>query len=402
MHDSIVEREYPDFIRLGLFEGVGLFGGDGNHALGAGLFGVHPELGNLTDGFRGNSDALVPGGLYRIGIMEYRLRWFRDAKNWTVGTSLYEAIIPDARGENMLTSVFPIYFRKRYYLDETIPYVAVTPAVGIGLYPSIYINASVSFDIGSIGGLNMRAYLGYAYGVNLEYTPQIKNNDFADKTSNVSAAYAGLGVSVLDFLNLPKETEREWKYYEHSSWEIGFASIKLLKSNSEYSLFTDHSINPDFAAFQQEKTEPAISGMIIKLANAKVALPVLDYKLYAGTSLFNLVALGQNAFGTGILPLRVGYWQTLIADDLIFEPFLEFNYLPTQMIHLGGELKLKIAKEFNIDLAFGYVNGNNSSNAGSFYSKDWGAQGNFSGYYIGVGLNVLDRIFYSEELRYNK
>ncbi len=401
MRDSIVERNYPDFIRLGLFEGVGLFGGDGDYAMGSGIFGVHPELGNLTDGFRGNSDALVPGGLYRLGIAEYRLRWFRDAKNWTIGTSAFEAIVPDARGEKILASILPIYLRKRYYLDEDIPYLAITPALGIGLYPSIYVNTSVSLDLGSIGGLNLRAYIGYAFGMNPTYTPQISGNDYASEAQNVSFPYAGLGVSVLDFLNLPKETETEWKDHKHSSWEIGLLDITLLSSNTDESIFASTPSNK----FQQqtaEKDNMLISGMIFKLATAKVALPYLDYHLYAGTSLFNLVALGKDAFGTGILPLRVGYWHTLLNDELIAEPFIEYSYLPSQMLHIGAEFKLRLAEKFSIKLALGYVNGSTSTSIDDFYNSDWGVSADFSGVYAGIGFSILDRLFYSEELRYNK
>ncbi len=402
MHDSIVEREYPDFIRLGLFEGVGLWGGDSDYALGSGIFGVHPELGNLTDGYRGNSDALVPGGLYRFGIMEYRLRWFRDAKNWTIGTSAFEAIVPDARGEKTLTSVLPIYLRKRYFLDEEIPYIAITPSLGIGLWPSMYVNTSVSLDIGSIGGLNLRAYLGYAFGVNGESTPQIQGNDYTNKAQNISIPYAGLGISVLDFLNLPKETEVEWKHHEHSSWEVGLLSVTLLKSNSDMSLFASVNYSPAMLEANQQQEDMFISGMIIKIANSRVALPVFDYHLYAGTSLFNLIALGQDAFGTGILPLRLGYWQTVLNDELIAEPFIEYSYLPSQMIHIGAELKLKISEQFNMKLALGYVSGSTSTSIKDFYDSDWGIAADFSGIYLGIGFNVLDRIFYSEELRYNK
>lgn len=402
MHDSIVERHYPDFIRLGLFEGVGLFGGDGDYALGSGIFGVHPELGNLSDGFRGDSDALVPGGLYRVGIFEYRLRWFQDAKNWTIGTSAFEAIVPDARGEKTLTAVLPLYLRKRYFLDEDIPYVSVTPAVGIALWPSMYINASVSLDIGSIGGLNLRAYLGYAFGVNNKYTAQISNNDYVTDAQNVSIPYAGLGVSVLDFLNLPRETEAEWKDHEHSSWEVGLLSATLLRSNTERSLFAGQPQNYPFQENQNQDEDMFISGMILKIANARVALPVLNHKLYAGTSLFNLIALGQDAFGTGVLPLRVGYWQLLLADELSAEPFVEYSYLPSQMFHIGAELKLRLSESYNMKLAFGYVSGSTSTEIGDFYDSSWGASNDFSGVYFGVGFNILDRIFYSEELRYNK
>ncbi len=83
--DSSFTRYYPDFIRLGLFESVGTIGGDPKHAIGTGLFGIFP-MGNITDAFRGEENKVFAGGIYRVGISEVRLRWFRDAKNWTFGT----------------------------------------------------------------------------------------------------------------------------------------------------------------------------------------------------------------------------------------------------------------------------------------------------------------------------
>ena len=153
-YDSTAERYYPNFIRAGLFEGVGLLGtSPASEGFGSGLFGVFgifdPEFGSIKRGEI--RDVTFTGGLYRFGIFEWRLRWFRDAKNWTIGTSAVEMIVPKVDDANSLVGIFPIYIRKRFYLRESIPYIAITPSFGFGYFPSQYGNAAVSLDFGSIG-----------------------------------------------------------------------------------------------------------------------------------------------------------------------------------------------------------------------------------------------------------
>ncbi|MER3328251.1 MAG: hypothetical protein RIF34_01645, partial [Candidatus Kapaibacterium sp.] len=90
--DSIVNRYYPDFIRIGLFEGMGLIGGSTDFSLNSGIFGVYPDPALLDESSRGsNGGSIFSGGIYRIGIYENRLRWFRDAENWTWGFHGLEA-----------------------------------------------------------------------------------------------------------------------------------------------------------------------------------------------------------------------------------------------------------------------------------------------------------------------
>ncbi|MFA5512795.1 MAG: hypothetical protein WC313_10110, partial [Candidatus Kapaibacterium sp.] len=267
--DSIVERYYPDFIRFGFFESVGIIGGNSDNSIGTGLFGIFPEFDKLSDSYRGG-DHLFTGGIYRLGILEHRLRWFRDSKNWTIGTHGLEFLIPDSRGERMLFSVLPVYLRKRYYLREDIPYLSVTPSLGIGLYPSLYLNLSGSLELGSIGGLNLRAYIGVAAGYNSPGTPQVKNNDYMNESSGQSSIfpYFGLGISFLDFHNLVRETEKEWKYYEHSAWNIGLLQFAIINGSSEESIYSGNSL---FTGFQ------------LKLANASLAIPHRKNHFFLGT-----------------------------------------------------------------------------------------------------------------------
>src|SRR5512133_2997698 len=52
--DSIVERNYPDFIRLGLFESIGTIGMNADSGLGTGMFGLFPNFNNVSSTYRGD------------------------------------------------------------------------------------------------------------------------------------------------------------------------------------------------------------------------------------------------------------------------------------------------------------------------------------------------------------
>lgn len=387
--DSVVERYYPDFIRFGLFESVGTIGGNTDHSIGTGLFGIFPEFDKLSDSYRGENNYIFTGGIYRIGIIEHRLRWFRDSKNWTIGTHGAEFILPDAQGEKMLMSILPLYIRKRYYISEEIPYLAFTPSVGIGYFPSFYTNISGSLEFGSLGGLNLRAYLGLAIGYNPSYSPQIKNNDFqnnADGNSSV-VPYFGLGISFLDFHNLVRETETEWKDHEHSAWNIGLVQFMMLSSDAKESALSKDNL---FSGFQ------------LKIANAYLALPFGTNSFYLGTSLLNFMALGQSSWGLGILPIKGGYWHILQEDELSAEPFFEFSYYPSTIINVGLKVNLVISESINIGIVGGYVNGSTTLKPPQDISNNYGISQDFANFYLGINFGIVDRIFYPQQLRYNK
>jgi len=385
--DSIVERKYPSLIRYGLFESIGLIGtSKSDVGLGSGMFGIMGFLDQsmwLQGGT--NREAFFTGGIYRIGIVESRLRWFHDAKDWTIGTSIFETIIHEGNFTTALSSFAPVYFRKRYYLKETIPYITITPTVGLGLFPSQYLNLSTSLDVGSMGGLNFRAYLGIAGGGYL----------FRPSPTTYTFPYAGIGVSVLDFINRVPELYTEWKDHEHSSWNIGLLQFSVIYSGAD-------------AAFlkSSKPSGSPLKGMIARVAPVAIALPLLDYRLYAGTSLFNFVALGQGQFGYGILPVRVGYLHPITEKELSVEPFIEYNYYPSSFVHLGGKLNMSTSflGDFlgSIFLQAGWVNGNIVSGIVSDIADELGVSTSFSGAYFGIGIGINDKIFTAKELRYNK
>jgi len=324
--DSSTTRDYPNFIRIGLFETIGIVGGGSmQNSLNGGLFGIFGYFNRDYDNRRAPSTSnIFPGAIYRIGIMEKRLRWFNDDPDWTLGTHYYESIIGDNRTNNTLTGIAPIYIRKRFFIKETIPYVAVTPAIGFSLFPDPYVNISVSGDLGSIGGMNLRTYIGVAI-------PFIAKNYIP---------YAGIGTSFLDFFNRVPETEKEWKYHEHSGWQIGLASVMGAFSNAEKPFF-DPNTNT---------------------------------------------------------PIRIGYWQNVISNDAVVEPFLEYNYYPTNMVHMGAKLAFRISKQINAFLQAGYSSGSQIAQLNSTFSM----LRDFDIYYIGLGIGLYDRIFYKDEMRYGK
>ena len=369
--DSTTTREYPNFIRIGLFESIGIVGGGSiQNSLNAGLFGIFGYFNQDYDNRRAPSTSnIFAGAIHRYGIMEKRLRWFNDDPDWTLGTHYYETIIGDNTFNNSLRGIAPIYIRKRFFFKETIPYVAVTPAIGFSLFPDPYVNISVSGDLGSIGGMNLRTYLGVAI-------PFMAKNIIP---------YAGIGTSFLDFLNRVPETEKEWKYHEHSGWQIGLASVMGAFSNAEKPFFDPNTNTP-------------FKGIIARLAPASMFLPFANNRFTVGTSLFNLMLFGYNEGGIGVLPVRLGYWQNVISDDAVLEPFVEYNYYPTSMFHLGAKLAFRISKQINAFLQAGYSSGSQVATL----KEPFNTLRDFDIYYIGLGIGLYDRIFYKDEVRYEK
>ena len=369
--DSSTTRDYPNFIRIGLLETIGIVGGGSmQNSLNGGLFGVFGYFNRDYENKRAPSTSnIFSGAIYRIGIMEKRLRWFNDDPDWTLGTHYYEKIIGDNRSNNTLTGIAPIYIRKRFFIKETIPYVAITPAIGFSLFPDPYVNISVSGDLGSIGGMNLRTYIGVAI-------PFIAKNYIP---------YAGIGTSFLDFLNRVPETEKEWKYHDHSGWQIGLASVMGVFSNAEKPFFDPNTNTP-------------FKGIIARLAPASMFIPLGNNKFTLGTSLFNLLLFGNKEGGIGILPVRIGYWQNVISNDAVLEPFLEYNYYPTNMVHMGAKLAFRISKQINAFLQAGYSSGSHIAQLNDTFKT----LGDFDIYYIGLGIGLYDRIFYKDEMRDGK
>lgn len=391
-HDSVVERSYPNFIRLGVFEGIGLIGGQltGNSTY-TGLFGLFYEVDNLL--FKQEPEfgsvTLFSGFHYRVGFAEWKLRFFGDDPNWTWGISAFEIIQPDNDVNNRLYGAGVLSIHKRFYFREKIPYFAITPQLSISGGPSPFLNGSVSADLGSIGGLNMRVYTGFIWGV----------TNYVDGVG-VSFPYIGIGTSALDFLNREEELEVEWKYHEHSAWEIGVAEVQFVASTSaQRSVFAPKKTGDD---------KPGITGYNVRLLNTRLAIPILDNRLTAGTSIIELLFVGVDEYAVGVLPIRLSYFWQPFGNMFTIEPFTEFSYLPSTFVNLGVRAALPLSDNFSVVVTGGFVSGETGSSSnrnqqGVQYTapSSQGVTGlKFSSLYFGFGVSVLDRIFGKEELRY--
>ncbi len=394
-HDSVVERLYPSFIRLGLFEGVGLIGTkiDTAKSTNTGLFGVYYDVKRLLWNEADTSTAaLFSGYIYRIGIGEWKLNWFDNDPGWSWGVTLAEFVRPDADNSHALFGAGVLTINKRIYFRSLIPYLTVRPSLSLSLAPSQYVNASISAEVGSIGGVNLRAYAGYAFGANL----------FVPPVTYTSFPYLGIGASVVDFLNREEELNVEWKYHEHSAWEIGVIDFVLAGSNAELSAFA-----PD----QLGEKVPVIKGGTARIAFASIALPILDYRLSLGTSLVNLVALGAYEYGLSMFPLRITYHWNPFGSTFVAEPFFEYNFAPSTFAHMGLRFALPVSDQMSIQLVAGWASGNTGAGVSVAGSDEIGQRidglaysqsANFSAFYIGIGASLFDRLFGRGDLRYGK
>jgi hypothetical protein len=129
LHDSVVERHYPNFIRFGLFESVGLIGtAPAGEGYGAGLFGLFPDRldwGNPAGGH------LFTGAWYRLLPVEYRFRWF-DAPDWSIGSAALEGL--QLSRNEALVGILPLYLRKRWYWQDLPPYAALSLGGGVSIF----------------------------------------------------------------------------------------------------------------------------------------------------------------------------------------------------------------------------------------------------------------------------
>ncbi len=402
-HDSSYDRRYPSFLRMGGIELAGLMGTSSTNGLGTGLLGIYslfriPDAdtakGNINlsgtlfqpsdSGKQAHSSSIFKGLLLRMMPYEYRLRWFDDAPNWTLGSSLFEMLAKDEVTGDRLTSIGAnIYLRRRFFIRDRIPYVIATPYFGLSLFPSIYANLGGELQLGSFGGFNLRGYVGYATG----FTPNLTGSSSPAKS--VSFPYIGLGVSALDFTNRPEETEREWKEYVHSAVEVKVLDITFINALAGYPNILDST-----------QVKLPITGLGLQLATAHFPLPIFNEHIWVGTSLINWMAFGFQQFGFSVLPIRAGYRQYIIAEDMSLEPFIEYNYYPSQFLNLGARLRLDTFSGFTFSLLAGYASGG----SGDFlptviYSNGSDKVGTFATGYLGLSIGISDHLLRPEAVR---
>ncbi len=386
-HDSTHDRPYPNFLRAGGLETAGLLGSSSSNGLGPGLFGVFalanstqflltssgaPVTGTLyrpTDSQNSNGNQLFKGELIRFMPYEYRLRWFNDAPNWTLGWSAIELLAKDENRNNWLSSYAAnIYLRRRIILSDQIPYLIFSPFLGASVFPSGYLNLGGELQFGSLAGMNLRAYAGFAGGF----------NSWSSPTTTVAFPYLGLGVSVLDFTNLAEETEHEWKYYTHTGIDVNIFEITMMATSTKYT------------SIWQDSTLP-LNASQIRLATVEIPLPFGNYHFWAGTSLINWFGMGFGNQAVGIFPLRMGYRYYLGGEDLMLEPFIEYNYYPSNVFNIGAQLKLDTWTHENIGITLGYAAGTPGAFSPQLINTAGLSQSqNFSTAYLGISLFLGD------------
>jgi len=378
LHDSVVERHYPNFIRFGLFESVGLIGtAPAGEGYGAGLFGLFPDR---LDWENPSGGHLFTGAWYRLLPVEYRFRWF-DAPDWSIGSAALEGL--QLSRNDALVGILPLYLRKRWYWRDLPPYAALSLGGGVSIFPSQYVNLFGSAELGSLGGVNLRAYAGIVLG----QTPANSRWSGSAQGTSLTQPYAGIGVSLMDFLNRERELEEEWQYHRHSAWSVGIGQFAFLRSGTERSIWTEGS-------------SPLLTGMVARLLPVQLAAPLPQLPgLYAGTALGSIVIMGTDAGGVGILPLRLGYWQELVPGVLALDGSAEWLYYPSSVLHLSGRLVLRTSDLTNLFLVAGFASGSVLRAT----ELDWNIlrrSVHFQGWYIGIGMGLLERIFRRADLWY--
>jgi hypothetical protein len=388
--DSAVNRYYPAYLRFGGIEAMSFLSpGTSEDGAGNGLFGLYDLL-NLRD----TSDRTVFGGsFYRLVPYELRLRWFDDAPDWTIGTSIAEGFVRkvDNRsslqpGEYLL-SVLNGYIRKRIFLREEPPYVMVVPFLGLSGFPSQYVNGGATIDVGSFGGFNLRGYAGYVHGTSSWFAGAGDTLDYS-----ASFPYFGIGISALDFVNKTEELFIEWKDHDHNALEVSALNVDFVRS---------FGADDPFAGDTVAGSTPAISGVVVRLASATYPLPFANRRFFVGTSLLNVLALSGSELGYSFLPIRAGYRHNLLLDQLNVEPFIELNYYPTTVFQIGARTSLKISDWVQGELILAYASGsiNDDVKQGLLNIADdleLQNNGDFSTVYLGIGLGIGD-VFHTPE-----
>jgi hypothetical protein len=381
-YDSSSERDYPAFLRYGFLEIAGLVTGSGYKGVGPGLLGAYSLLDTLGPIRKylptGRANSFFKGMIVRAVPVEYRLRWFNDAPDWTIGTHLFEFF---ARSENdYLMSVANIYIKKRYWIRDRIPYIILTPFFGYSALPSMYANVGAELQFGSYGGFNLRAYAGYIGGF-----------DVSNPRTVVDFPYVGIGVSALDFTNRVIETERQWKDYTHSAIEVSAIDLTLI-----------HSFTQTNNVFDTSLSIP-ITGFGLKIATAHFPLPFADNHFWAGTSLFNLFSAGFVQSTFRVLPIQFGYRKYFIAEDLSLEPAVEFNYYPSTYVNISAKLKLDTFLGYTIGVVGGYAGGTTGAFLSTLLTNNGShATAHFGTIYVGISLGLKDYLLTPERVAFEK
>lgn len=383
--DSIVNRYYPAFLRLGGIEAASFFApGGSTRGAGNGLFGLY----DLLTLRRTKDTKTFAANMYRIAPYETRLRWLGDEPNWTIGFSAIERFVRQrdsssdiSSNEELLSIGANVYIRKRIFFRERPPYVMLVPFFGLSAFPSQYVNLGSTLDVGSLGGFNLRAYAGYVAGTRLG---ALGGGD------GMAFPYFGLGVSALDFVNRTDELFVEWKDYQHVALEVSGLNVNFIKSFSDGGTFGTDSATTSSAPF---------TGLNLRAASATIPLPFGDRRFFVGASLLNLMILSKSEIAISFLPIRAGYRMNVYKEDFFVEPFAELSYYPSSAFQIGLRGVARISDYFPLEAYLAYANG--SANLDVLTGlEDLAGKAGFSTIYFGIGIGVGDVIHKPAEVHW--
>jgi hypothetical protein len=393
-YDSTHERNYPAFLRYGGLEFASFFTGAAGPGFGAGFLGVYtlfdstrnPIYSAENNAPKKDQTTLFRGHLFRIVPLEYQLHWFDESPDWTIGINMFESIAQNGDATRTLNSIASnLYIRKRYWLRDKKPFLFITPFFGLSLLPSAYINFGGEITFGSYGGFNLKGYLGLASG----FTWGAFTNSNQTLPA-VTTPYVGIGVSALDFINTTSDLAREWKDYAHSAVEISVFDADLIYATAGY---------PNL--FDTAKVHIPLTGAVMQLATAHFPLNNLwNGKFWVGTSLFKFFGMGYNQVAMSVLPLRIGYRQYLIAEDLTLEPQIELNYYPSPFANISARLRLNTFKDITVGFVLGYASGSTGAFLPTFFYQNGSTDPTkFNTFYLGVSFGLKDRLYTPEKVK---
>ena len=392
--DSTTERTYPNFIRFGVFETAGLIGtAPLSRGVGGGIFGIYNDPNESLGSQIRPKDALFTGSFQRYLTLEMPLYWFDSEPTWSIGTSFLEVIQLEASNDRTVAGLFPLYLRKRWYLYDGVPSVCLTGAAGFavqyfpiyastsdGEFSSQYLHLSGSLDVGSVGGLNFRSTVGLLIARSI-------------RQQSLVQPYIGMNISVLDFLNHPRELRRQWHEQKSSAWNIAAARLTW------FILLSGATANAGQASI----------GFQIQLAPTTIALPLLNNRLCAGLDLFNFVFAFREqqpvqdrvGFGYGVLPVRVGYWLPFGDSPIALESFVMYSYFPHTIWQLATTLHIGVFERLPLGVTIGYIKSNGLDvNRGTIFDIVDGDILDFSVAYLGISVSPLEVLFRPSQLLY--
>jgi hypothetical protein len=234
--------------------------------------------------------------------------------------------------------------------------------------------------LGSYGGANIHLQAGLAVGG--------PNGSDTDPHPVRGIPYAGLGLSMLDFINTEEEMDTEWKKHEVPARRMGLFHLTLLQSSlgSSDGVVLNGKGSADRTIFTD------FDGFILQVGTVAFPLRWLPEEMTVGTSVLNMLYLGHLEVGVGILPLRAT-WQYRPWKKFLIEPFVEFNYYPSSVLHAGARCSVGDFAGVSIGLQAGAMFGNSGQLTRNLFES---FTADVKGIYAGFTLGLFD--FYSSPI----